>query len=383
MRITETTPSFENQIKGLEKFRASNWREMSAAELAANGRQRAAFWNTERETMIPRFWNNNSIDAALQRQAILQEALTAYKKRLLALEAFCFKFEPALEGTDKVEVSYFPLQTTASTSFVKGTGYTTTSDWNQQKREVFVGGDGDSTTSGTNAATGTAKDRKFQMLAFTSYDLNRQPFLNSVQLAQQATNQLAVDVFTDIVSRIVTKANYGNAIKQTAAASFSADDVADVRETATNLHWPQSGRSLVLNHTYYTPLLKDPTFKAYLAYGSTDPIQMGRVQEAYGFENIFEVPNLTTYGPAGENLVGWMCHKSAALVAVANIVPATAVRNLLGVYELFVDQNTGLSFAHRTFGNATTDTSNNIVECSYGAQKGVETALNRFTSSGP
>lgn len=328
-------------------------------------------------------WNANSIDSALQRQVILQDMLEAYAIQLINLNVFSTVYANVpLEGTDKVEVPYFPLQTNASTSFVKGTGYTTMQDWTQNSREISVGGDGASATSGTNAAANTARDRKFLGINFTSYDFARQPYMNAVKLFQQAANKLAVDIFTDIVSRVVTKASFSNSVKGVASASFSADDVADLRETATGLYWPQAGRNLVLNHTYYTPLLKDPSFKQYLAYGSSDPIQLGRIQNAYGFENIVEVAGLTAYSPAGENLVGWINHKSAVLVATANIMPAPAVRMLLEQFNVVTDPKTGISFAHRRFADATKDQVNEFIESSYGAGKGVDDALRRMTSSG-
>ena len=326
-------------------------------------------------------WNSNAIDSQLQRQVILQDMLEAYAIMILKLEAFTVVYENIpLEGTDKVEVPYFPLQGTASTSFVKGTGYTTSSDWTENSREISVGGDGNSATSGINAAANTARDRKYQLINFTSYDLRRQPYLNLVKLFQQAANKLGVDIFTDIVSRVVTVANFGASVKAVAAAAFSADDVADIRTNVTGRYWPLMGRALAMDHTYYGALLKDPSFKQYLAYGSTDPIQQGRIANAYGFDSIYEVPSLTTYSPAGENLVGWANHKSAVLVATANIMPTPAVRVLLEVFDIVVHERLGVSFAYRKFGDTVKDQTNEVIESSYGAGKGVDAALARMTS---
>jgi hypothetical protein len=333
---------------------------------------------------IPEIWNSNAIDAALQRQVILQEMIEAFAVVLIRLDVFSTIYNNIpLEGTDKVEVPYFPLQANASTSFVAGTGYTTVQDWTQNSREISIGGDGNSATSGANAAANTARDRKYIGINFQSYDIARQPYLNIAKLFRQAANKLGVDVFTDIISRVVTKASFGNSVKSLAALSFSADDVADLRELGTAANWPQMGRSLVLSHKWYTPLLRDTSFKQYLAYGSSDPIQLGRIQNAYGFENIVEVPNLDTlYSPSGENLVGWINHKSAVLVATSPIVPTEEVRLLLSSFQVVVDPKTGIAFSYRRFGDATKDAGNAICEVAYGAGKGVDTALRRITSSG-
>ena len=282
----------------------------------------------------------------LTRQVILQDTVEAYAIVLLVLDAFTTVHNSIpLQGTDKVEVSYFPLQATASTSFVSGTGYTTASDWIQNSRDISVGGDGNSATSGTNAAAGTARDRLYQMLMFRSYDMARMPYLNAKKLVEKAANKLGVDMVTQVIQRVITKANFSDAIASIASSvTFSADDVATLREYCTGQNGPQ-GRSLVIDHTRYTPLLKDPSFKQDLSYGDSDPIQGGHIENAYGFKNIIEVPNLGSYSPAGENLVAWVNHKSAVLVATAPIMPSPEVLNLLSSYSVAVDPRTGAALS--------------------------------------
>src|ERR1035441_4398461 len=114
-------------------------------------------------------------------------------------------------------------------------------------------------------------------------------------------------------------ANYGASVKAVPPQAFTADDIADLCESATGRNWPVTDRSLVMNHTYRTPLLKDSTYKQYLSYGSTDPVRKALIKEAYGFDAIEVVPNLTTYSPAGENLIGWINHIYAMVIATAQI----------------------------------------------------------------
>jgi hypothetical protein len=79
------------------------------------------------------------------------------------------------------------------------------------------------------------------------------------------------------------------------------------------------------------------------------------VQQAYGFEDINVIPNLTSYTPAGENLAGFINHTSALLVATSPIMPTEEVKALLSHYTVVTDPRTGISFEYRQFGNAVLD----------------------------
>lgn len=329
--------------------------------------------------MLTSMFNTNSIDSELQRVVILQEMVEEFAVVLEVLQDFSVVFNNVpLEGTDKVAVPFYPLSAAASQSWDPANGYDTFADTATQMREVAVGGSG--SNSGANAAANTAKDRKYIGMKFSSYELRRQPYLNVQKLAIQNANKLGVDVFTDIVSRVITAGNYGASIKSVAPASFSGDDIADLWENATGRNWPEKNRSLTLAHTYKTPLLKDPTFKQYLASGDTETLRKAAISEAYGFENINTVPNLTAYSPAGEFLVGWINWLYAMLVATSPIMPTEEVRQLLTRYDVVVHPKVGIAFEYRRFGDTTLDSTKEVVECSYGAELGVATALARLTS---
>lgn len=312
-----------------------------------------------REKLIGMF-NTNTIDAALQRQIILQDLLRAFATRILPLRAFCSTFTNVpLEGTDKVEVPYFALQTVASTDWNAGNGYVT-GDTASSSREI------------------TVNKRKYQAMAFTSQELRRQPYQNWNQLAIMNAEKLAVDVNADVLS-IVTAANYGASVKAVAAQSFSADDVADLYGSATDLNWPDTGRSLVLTTGYKVALLKDPAFRNYLASGSTDALRKAAIKDAYGFEDIYTVPTANLPGNA-ENLKGFINHLSAALVATAPIMPAPAVRAVMVQYDVVANEDNGIAIEYRLFGDAQKDKQSEIVECNYGFAKGKAESLARITS---
>lgn len=307
-------------------------------------------------------WNANVIDADLQRTVIMQDLLRAYAIRLLPLTAFCKSFTNVpLEGTDKVTVPYFPLQTQASTNWDPAVGY--------------------AAAAGTveNARTVQINKRKFQQMLFSSSELRRQPYQNWQQLAAMNAEKLGVDVNADVLS-VITAANFGASVKAVPAAAFSGDDVSDLYGTATDANWPDTGRSLILTTGYKVALLKDPGFKYALNYGTDDAIRRADIKSAYGFEDIYTVP--TANLPAnGENLVGFITHMSAVLLATAPIMPAPAVRALMVQYDLAVDPDLGVALEYKLFGNTVLDQTNEVVEANYGYITGVASALKRMTSS--
>src|SRR5437667_11214169 len=95
------------------------------------------FWNVSKETRdafsrnrthgdrepavrnyFAEHWNSNAIDSDLMRIALFQEALEEFKIPLLALQAFSVAFQSVpLEGTDKVGVPFYPLQTASAQSW--------------------------------------------------------------------------------------------------------------------------------------------------------------------------------------------------------------------------------------------------------------------------
>ena len=328
-------------------------------------------------------WNTNSIDAGLQRQVIFTDFIEEYAITLLPFETFCKKYDNVpLEGTDEVDVPFYPRSSATAQSWDPATGYAagSFSGTTLNTRPIKVGATA-TADSGSNAAAGTAKDRKWVGLQFSSNELRRQPYENWEQHAKLQANVLAVAITSDVISRVVCAANFGASAKAVAASLFTPGDIADLTETANGLYWPTFGRWLVLDHTYLTPLLKDATFKQYLSYGSTDPIRKAQIKEAYGFENILIVPNLSNYAPAGETLKGWINHESGVLLATAPVMPTEDVMALLSRYDLIAHPSNNMVLEHRRFADLTLDLSKWTVECSYGAEKGRASSLQRITES--
>lgn len=331
----------------------------TANEIATRSKASAILVRKHWDKLVAMF-NTNTIDSELQRTVILSELLRAFATRLLPLRAFCSTFSNVpLEGTDKVAVPYFALQTAASTDWNATNGYVT-GDTAQSMKEV------------------TINKRKYQAMAFTSSELRRQPYQNWQQLALMNAEKLGVDVNADVLS-IVTLANYGASVKAVAAQSFSGDDVADLFGSATDLNWPETGRSLVLTTGYKVALLKDPGFKYSLNYGDNDPVRKAAIKSAYGFEDIYCVPTANLPANA-QNLRGFINHLSAALVATAPIMPTPEVRALMTQYDVVVDPINGIAIEYRRMGDSMKDKTVEVVECNYGYAAGIATALARITS---
>jgi hypothetical protein len=62
-------------------------------------------------------------------------------------------------------------------------------------------------------------------------------------------------------------------------------------------------------------------------------------------------------------------------------MPSPEVRALMTRYEVVTDPKTGLSFEYKRFGDPVLDVTKEVAECSYGAEKGVASALARITSA--
>lgn len=340
----------------------------------ADGAKRVARAIRKHRGMLMDVLNTNTISDNLKRNVILNgPVLQEFAIPLLSLQSFSTVFANVpLEGTDKVEVPYMGLQGQNESKSFSGT-YTFTGNTSIGVREIVVGGDGDAASCGENATAGTVKDRLYQDVSFTSYEQNRQPFLNIDKLFGMKGAQLGVDIFSAIVRRcIVTGNNYAVALTRSAAA-FTSDDLANLWETATGAKWPAMGRQVTLSHQYNTSLIKDPAFKAVYAAGKDEALRRAEIKQAYGFDDINIVPNLDTYMAA--NAAGWINHMSALLVATAVIAPTEEVRRLLTRFEIATEPQSGATFSYRRWGNAEGDATREIVECSIGAARGLESAM--------
>jgi ATP-dependent protease ClpP protease subunit len=332
--------------------------------------------------------NANAMATGLLRQVILSEVMRAFRRQFTSLTYFAHNFgNVPLEGTDVVQVPYYPLDTTASSEFTYSAGYTITPAATTSSKSITVGGVGNGTAS---AGSG----RKYKALAFTAYEIRRQPWLDIQKLSVMAGEQLAVDVRADIIGTQINATNFGNAVWTGNAGGFTHDIISTVLfNYAIKAYWPKAGRNIVVAPGYFTNLVNDPMLFPYLYSGGTDILNEGIIQNKFGFENILydALLPVATYIRGGDgsvtaggdlNLAGYMCWPSAVLIATAPIMPPPGVLKKLVAYEQITDDQTNLAFTYQFFGEETKNRDSEIIECTYGSGLGELAALARITSSG-
>lgn len=306
--------------------------------------------------------STNTIDSDLQRTVILSDMLRAFKRRIVPLGVFSTVYNNVPlrteGGTAKVAVPYFALSTTASDNFEAATGYDVEMDTNDGAKDV------------------TIDKRKYQQFSYSSETLSRQPYFNATMHLMLKAEQLAIDVWTDVLS-LVTLANYGAAAKITPASAFDTDDVADLHGTAVAADWPDMGRSLVIDSSYETNLLKVPGLVNVEKAGTENALRNGSIGRLMSFD-VISSPRVPSNS---ENLTGFITMPSAMVVATAPVEPAPGVRNLLVSYDLVMDPDTGIGFTYRHGGNDVLDRDYHVVEAAYGYALGETAALERITSA--
>jgi hypothetical protein len=332
--------------------------------------------------------NANTMSADLLRQVIFSEIMRAFRRKFASLSIFAHKYENVpLEGNDYIKVPYYPLNTTASTEYTQAAGYVIGATAQTSAKSIFVAGKGDGVAS---AGAG----RKYQSLKFNGYEINRQPWLDIAQLCLMAGEQLAIDVRADILGSKISRANFGNAIWSGASGAFDHTVVSQyLKLAAINAFWPEGAGNVIVTPTMYTSLISDPAVSEFMKSGNTDALRKAKVGELYGFGSVdydalLPVANYIRGGDgavtagADPYLSGFMALPSALLIATAPIMPPPGVLRKLLAFDMVTDEQTGLTFSYRYWGNEATDEDNNIIECTYGSEVGEVAALKRLTSAG-
>lgn len=300
----------------------------------------------------------NTISSALQLDVVLASAMEAFKEYLTPLGLFSTAFNNIpLDGTDKIQVPYYPLETATSKDF-DGT-YVFDKGTNTSNKEL------------------TINKRKYQPLSFTSSELARQPRFDPERLGRLKGAKLAEDVLVDIWSTI-TAANYGSAEFTGAAADFDVDDTIDLQVACDEANWPTIGRGLITAPAYIGGLKKDMNTNGGLATFGLD--NNGNLQ-TFPTINGFSLSWSNIIPGNSENLVGMVTYPSAILVAMSPIQPTREVAANLSRYDVVSDPATGISLEYREWGDPDTDTAKRVIECNYGFAAGELAALLRLVSS--
>lgn len=365
--IKEITRGFEAHNQAVESWKRGN--EVPMKDISNQSIEKNRFFKKFKNRFL-QILNTNTIDAGLQRQLILQDVVIRdFAKRILSIDLFgtVFKNVP-LQGTDKVEVPYFDLDSQVPVAFA-GSYAAALKDTASGVREITVGWgkahDGD---------FGVGHNRAVMGLSLSSHELSTQPYLKSAQLAALRAEAVAFKVFQDILS-VVKVANFpnllaaGNKITKS-FDQFSSDDFADLKVMCKA--WPMAGRGLLLDSAYDGNAMKDPTFKSAYQQALDSVKAQGKLMpEMYGF-NYTENPNIPDNGINLRGLAFW---KYAILAAFAPVPPVEEVRRSGTVYELLTDSDSGIPLEFRSFGSNDADTGNYFTESNYGFAPGLKTAI--------
>jgi hypothetical protein len=283
--------------------------------------------------------------------------MEAMRESIPALRLFSTRFEPVHNGTDTVQVPYFPLDTNSAKDYVQANGYQLGGTSNIQTRPVTINKD------------------KYIDLSFTDKEAARQPQLDQEHLIKMLGYNLAEQVFSDILS-VVLAANFSNVYGPVAASSFFVDDIQDIDTICDDLKWPRSLRGMILNHAFEGNVLKDAKMHQD-AYGPNNSIRDARLPTVSNFQIA-----ATSHIPAnGENLVGMAVHPASILVGFSPIPPQGKGRDIVDYATLTDPDGSGLTLEYKEWYNENFKRLDRVIEVNYGYAPGEADGLVRIVTT--
>lgn len=288
----------------------------------------------------------------LQAEDFARQVVDAFVAKIAPLQAFAADFsDVAVQRNATVTVPYV----SSADAAIDFAGTYTIQDADAQGVQISI------------------NKHKFVSWGLSDIELSTRPSLSMEMFAKQKGFQLAKAVFQDIMS-LVTNANYGAAAFTGAASTFDSDDVIDIRGVCSGADWPTDMRSLVIDDTYYTALLKDNSLQDAGASGSTDPLREGATGRIAGF-NIYE----STLIPAnGENLVGFAVYPTAIFAAMRYLQPQDG-NNYRSAAPM--THESGITLGYREWYDNDSGSMRMVMEANYGYKKGDGAAIKRMVSS--
>lgn len=288
----------------------------------------------------------------LQAEDFARQVVDAFVAKIAPLQAFAADFsDVAVQRNATVTVPYV----SSADAAIDFAGTYTIQDADAQGVQISI------------------NKHKFVSWGLSDIELSTRPSLSMEMFAKQKGFQLAKAVFQDIMT-LVTNANYGAAAFTGAASTFDSDDVIDIRGVCSAADWPTDMRSLVIDDTYYTALLKDNSLQDASASGSTDPLREGATGRLGGF-NVYE----STLIPAnGENLVGFAVYPTAIFAAMRYLQPQDG-NNYRAAAPM--THESGITLGYREWYDNDSGSMRMVMEANYGYVKGDGAAIKRMVSS--
>lgn len=206
---------------------------------------------------------------------ISQAELLPWMETLLPLSAFSTNFSPdAADRLDTIKVPVIGMPTASSD--YEG-DYTVNSD------------------SEASSVAVTLDRHKFKTVHLTAKEAATTAIPLLEKLVTTATQQLAIDVMTDIFTAI-TAANYGApAVPALAAEDFNYKSIIKIREACAEAKMPQDSRALILDNSFFSSLLADDIVaKSFITPLAQQGVIEARVNRIAGF-NIYETYQGTNF----------------------------------------------------------------------------------------
>ena len=298
----------------------------------------------------------NTIDSDLYGKIVGENALRIFQAALKPLSAFSTDFSDEIGTRNQAIVVPITADPTDGADKTAAAAYTIQ----------------DTTLSET---TVTLNKHKYVSGYITDNDVSTSRFLSVANVGIEKGQQLAINVFQDILST-VTNANYGAASFTGAASTFDHDDVIDLQTVADTANWPDMDgqRHMMLTPAYHNAIFKDAVVGADV-YGSA-LVARGEMPQLAGFQ----IHKCSAIPGNSENLIGFIARPNAMAIVNRYLAPAGGGQTG-SVYNSFTHPETGLTIGYREWYDDSKGIRNFVIECWYGYAVGVAAGLKRMVSA--
>lgn len=179
---------------------------------------------------------------------------------------------------------------------------------------------------------------------------------------------LARDVISASFASVLTEANFPTSASITQTNLTSSLGLSNLVFQADGLKWTDK-RSLIVAPSAFQYILQNGDVNKSYAYGSSDPVQQGKINNVYGF-------SVNKYGGAFPNLdqpaKGIACDTSAILFGFGVHTPASTSSGLVKTIQ---GSNKGVLLQLRVFYNTQLATTQYVLESCFGVGVGNSTGL--------
>lgn len=195
---------------------------------------------------------------------LTQGAIEGFGDLIAPLTAFSYVVKPGISSLNDVVRVPFAQNLSASSDFSYSTGYA--SDGNSI--------DGKSITMNI---------LKYQRITLSDSDLALLNPESLVRVGRQAGQRLASDFISASFAATLTQANFANSGSYTANQYSSSVALAALDKGVNDLKWADGDRTLICGTTLWQALMNNSTVTNAANFGSSGPIQQGKLNSVLGF----------------------------------------------------------------------------------------------------